>query len=148
MLAIAISTILAAAVFGRGRQAEKEKDANNPAYAAQRRAIYEQALNSKDPVKLRAMAKIFREQGHIPEANMLDKRVALAESPREAILERRRIFKKAMECEDPEKVLNIAFAFETIGATGASDDLYRRVEQLNHQKRVAAEGVATEEAAQ
>ena len=92
---------------------------------AKRRAVYEAALNSKDPVKLKKMAEVFRSQGCTVEADMLDKRVALTMASPEIKAQRREAFRKGMRSTDPSKVRVLAMAFDDLGATGAAADLIR-----------------------
>ncbi len=111
--------------------------------AAERRAIYETALNSKDPVALRKLAAGFREQKCEVEADLLEKRAAICELPRETTLARRDVFRKLMDCKDPEKVRNAALVFEEQGCTGAAADLNRYATGLEDAQKLEAEGMGT-----
>ena len=139
MTTIGIGALIASAVL------KKKDKVMDPKVAADRRAIYEATLNSKDPIKLRKMAAVFRQQGCTVEADMLDKRVALAEATPEVKKERREAFRKGMRSQDPLKVRALADAFDEIGATGAAADLHRYASGLEDALRAEAEGVTRHE---
>lgn len=93
--------------------------------AAQRRMIYAASLDCKDPDALRKVAAAFRAEGCDAEADMLDKRVAIYEVPKELQIARRESFRKLMRCTDPTVVRNAAVTFEQMGCTGAAANLNR-----------------------
>ncbi len=121
LLPIAILSLVGAAGVV---QAKRSKKITDPRILAERKVIYETALNTvKDPAKLRAMADAYRKEGMTAEANMLLKRAALQELPQETKDARRDVFRKAMASTDPQKILQVAEAFESQGATGAAENL-------------------------
>jgi len=109
--------------------------------AAKRRAIYEAALNSKDPVALRKLSAGFREQKCNVEADMLEKRAVICELPREVTLARREVFRKLMRSTNPAVIRNAANVFEGEGCTGAAADLNRYASGLEDAKKLEAEGI-------
>lgn len=133
--AIISSIGIAAAVFGK--DPPKPVD---PVTAASRRAIYEAALNSKDPIALRKVAAAFREQGCIVEADMLDKRIAICEQPDDLRRARREAFRKLMCCTDPKQVRSAAITFADMGCTGAAANLNRYAQGLEDAAKGASNG--------
>lgn len=96
-----------------------------------RELIYNRAINNlQDPEKLRKLAEGFKSQGLKPQAEMLEKRAALRDLPREVKKERRTVFKKLMLCEDPKKILEAADVFDSQGATGSALALRERAAHL------------------
>ncbi len=127
LVPVGMALLAGAAAVVKGR---RDKAETSPAVIAQRKVIYETAIGAvdsntaiKDPEKLRALAKAFRGEGAIAEADMLDKRAALRELPPEIVEARRVAFRKLMECTDPGRVLAAAAVFENEGATGAAENL-------------------------
>lgn len=97
----------------------------------ERQVIFETALNEvKEPVKLRALAKAFREQGLTKEADILEKRAALRDLPSDVKEARRDAYRKGMESRDPIAIDNLAAAFDKEGATGASAALRKQAEAV------------------
>lgn len=87
----------------------------------ERQVIYERALlNLKEPEKLRTLAEAFEKQGLAAQADMLFKRAALRELPKEVKESRKKIFKDAMKSKDPAVIRKIAGAFSQQGAVGAA----------------------------
>ncbi len=96
-----------------------------------RELIYNRAINNlQDPEKLRKLAAGFKEQGLKPQAEMLEKRAALRDLPRDLKKERRAVFKKLMLSEDPKKILEAAAVFDDQGATGSALALRERAAHL------------------
>lgn len=89
-----------------------------------RKMAYESAMQScRDPQKLRALAATFRDQGLKPQAEMLEKRAALRETPKEIAQARKLVFQAALNSKDPAAVLKVAEAHEKVGALGAAQKL-------------------------
>ncbi len=122
LVEIGLGALLAAAYW---KKTKSDRAANiSPAILANREAIYDTAINSlKDASKLRELATAFRIQGMAVQADMLEKRAALAEASPEVKEQRRIIFRKAMESRDKAAVLEVARAFDNMGATGAAANL-------------------------
>ena len=117
----------------------------DPQVAAERRVIYEATLNCRDPEKIKKMSAVFRAEGCTVEADMLDKRVALCETPPEVVKQRREVYRKLMACTDPRKVREGVEAFEAIGATGAAATLARYAAGLEDAAQIEAEGLHDEQ---
>ena len=113
--------------------------------AAERRVVYEAALACKDTSKLKAISKVFRDEGCIVEADMLDKRVALREAPADIKAQRKEALRKGLACQDPSKVRELADAFDEIGTTGASAILNRYATGLENVQHMDAEGMTNGE---
>ena len=91
---------------------------------AERAQIYEAALVSlKDPGRLRSLASAFEAEGLTSQAKLLRQRADLNEAPPEKKLERRELYRKAMRSKNPQAVLQMAAAFDEVGATGAAFNL-------------------------
>ena len=121
LVPIAILGLITAAGVAQSRRSKAPVDA---ATLAQRQSVYETAINTvKDPTKLRALAAAFRDEGMVPEADMLEKRAVLQELPPEVKAARRDALRKAMASTDPVKVLAMADAFDSQGCTGAAENL-------------------------
>lgn len=90
----------------------------------ERQIIYQTALASvKDPEELDTLSATFQAQGLYPQAELLKKRANLRRLPEDIKKERTQIFREAMNCKDPVKVMNLADAFEKEGATGVANRL-------------------------
>lgn len=113
------------ALGGAAWYAHTRRDkAVTPQVAAERQAVFQSALdNVKDPIKLREIAKTFREQGLNAEADLLEKRAALRELPQDVKDGRREAFKKGMASSNPTEIRALANLFEQEGATGAAKAL-------------------------
>lgn len=107
--------------------------------AAQRRVIYEAALNSKDPVALRELSAAFRKEGCNIEADQLDKIVARCELPLDVKMARRDVFRKLMACTNPVQVREAAIVFDQNGCQGAAADLNRYAQGLEDAEAAAAQ---------
>jgi len=90
----------------------------------ERQHFYEVAIKEvSDPEKLRAFAKVFRDEGLSMHAEMLEKRAELRAMPDAKRHERRKIFKRAMKSTNATAIRTLANAFEKEGCTGAAKDL-------------------------
>jgi hypothetical protein len=97
----------------------------------ERLQIYEAALiNLKDPNKLRALSNVYRAEGLISQAEMLEKRANLKElSPEEKAKNAAR-FKEGMASKDPKFVEQVAKEHDERGATSAAFNLRKYAEGL------------------
>jgi len=102
----------------------KNRNSSKGKMTPERVIVYETALSKlKDAPKLRQLADAFEAEGLRPQAEVLRKRAALREKPREVQLARRATFKKAMASTNADAVQSVANAFRQDGATGAADAL-------------------------
>jgi hypothetical protein len=99
-----------------------------------RQSILDTALTSKDvePAQLRALAKVFADNGLPLQADLLEKRAKLRELPPDVKEARKAAFRAAMESTNPAAIRFVADAFETEGATGAAAALRKRAFDLEH----------------
>lgn len=112
--------------------AQSKRQKNAQPMTAEKRFIYESAINSTlTPEQYRALAKGFRTEGFKVEADMLEKRAALREAPKELAAERRDIYRRAMNSVNVPGILKVADAFDSIGATGAAASLRERVAAIH-----------------
>lgn len=130
-----LPVIIAAAtgVAGLATWAWKKKKGthNYGVLTPDRELIYNRALNNlNDPVKLRKLAAGFKEQGLKPQAEMLEKRAALRELPRDVKEKRRDVFKKLMQSSDVKKIAEAADLYDKDGATGSASKLRERIAML------------------
>lgn len=96
----------------------------NEGMTPERAVIYDTALKTvKDPDKLRALAKGFREAGLIPQAELLEKRALLRELPPDTKAARKEAFKTGMSSTNAPAIEKLADSFEGEGCTGAADAL-------------------------
>lgn len=99
-----------------------------------RRQIYESALVTlKQPEKLRALAAAFEGEGLIAEADLLKKRAAIKELPKNKREERRAIFRKAIQSSNIPAIRAVADEFRAAGCTGAAANLYQHADSLVEQ---------------
>ncbi len=113
---------------GLGVWAYKKK---RPGMTPQRKAIYEAALRSlKDPIKLRGLADQFEKEGLKKEADLLRKRAALAELPKDQKIARKNAFRKGLLTADPKKAEHLANLFNQQGATGSAAKLFAHASAL------------------
>lgn len=104
--------------------AKSKRENAPPSVVAERKKIFETALNSKlEASQLKELAAAFHKVGMKAEGSLLEKRAALREAPESVTAERREIFKRAMKQRDPKVVLETAEAFDELGATGAAANL-------------------------
>ncbi len=121
VLPIIILGLAGASAVAQSRRAKK---AINPQTLAERRVVYETALNTvKDPVKLRQLAAVYHKEGLMTEADMLSKRAALQELPEDVKEARREVFRKAMASTNVDAILILARAYDGEGCTGAAQNL-------------------------
>jgi len=143
LLPIAIAALAAGAYTAKSK---REKAAVSPQTMAERAVIYETALNHcKDSDKLRQMATVFRDQGHVAEADMLIKRALLREAPPEVQAARKEAFKKGLSSTDPAAVRALANAFDGQGATGAAGELREHARALEVSSLVPADSTTQAE---
>ena len=120
-LPIAVLSMVGAAGVAQTVRSKRKSSAQT---AAERKVIYETALNSvKDSEKLRKLAAVFRKEGLPAEADMLEKRAALQDLPADVKQARRDAFRKGMTSTDVPKIMALADAFHAEGATGAAENL-------------------------
>ena len=124
LVELSIFAALAAGALWKRSAQDRAKANMHPSIMANREAIFDTAINSvKDPSKLRELATAFRVQGMTVQADMLEKRAALAAAPAEVKEARRAVFRKAMASRDKAAVIQAANAFDEMGATGAAANL-------------------------
>lgn len=130
LLPLGIMVLTGGAFWASGNR-DQLKGKNTP----HRQHVFETALNEvKEPEKLRALAKAFRDQGLNAQADLLEKRARLRELPADVKAERREAFRKGMNSKDANAVLTLAEAFDREGATGAANALRNYASQLNAEK--------------
>jgi hypothetical protein len=105
-----------------------------------RQSILDTALTSKDidSDKLRALAKVFADNGLPLQAELLEKRAKLRELPSDVKEARKAAFRAAMESTNPAGIRVVADAFDAEGATGAAAALRTRAFDLEHPGVAAA----------
>jgi hypothetical protein len=97
----------------------------------QRRAVFEGALVTlKDPTKLRELADVYTKEGLTSEADILRKRAAIRELPKAIKLQRKAVFKKAINSKNPDAIRDVAAAFAGEGCFGAARDLNAHADSL------------------
>ncbi len=130
---------LPAAIFGlAGLVAIKKAPVVPPQVLAERRMIYEIALQCKDPVKLRNLSVAFASQGHKAEAVMLEKRAVLRELPQAVQEQRRESYRKGLASTNASGVRNLAAAFEHMGCSGAAARLREHAAALDAATQAAS----------
>lgn len=138
LLPIGILMLSGGALIAANKRDAATKSEMTPA----RQHLFETALNEvKEPEKLRALAKAFRDQGLTVPADLLEKRAKLRELPPNIKAERRDVFRKGMSSKDPNAVRRLAEAFDREGATGAANALRKYADQLDAEKSKEAETV-------
>ena len=133
LIPLAIGSLAAAAfAANKARESKKVMSAQT---AAERMVIYDTALNTcKDSAKLRTLALAFEKAGQKPEATMLRKRADLMDAPKELKQARRESLAKGLASTNKAGVLNLANAYEEIGATAAAAKLRAHAETLDVSK--------------
>jgi hypothetical protein len=133
-------------------QHTRTKKAADPRTLAERMVIYKTAIGAddpstalKDPNKLRSLANSFRSEGMSAEADMLEKRAALQERPTEVKEAHKEAFRQGMASTDPDKVIALAEAFDSMGCTGAAGNLRKYASGLTT-ATVATEEIVNEQA--
>ena len=135
MLPLVVIGVLATASLYKNRRKVKGS------MTAQRQVIYDAALTSeKDPANLRILAKAFRAEGLIPQAELLEKRAALRELPPEIQAARRQIVRDALTSDNPVFVAQMAGEFDAVGASGAAHALYQHASGLRAKMQAAMNG--------
>jgi hypothetical protein len=102
----------------------------------ERKKLYESALKGQlKPEALRELAGGFEQEGLTNEAEMLRKRAALKEIPKDQKKARNQAFRTAIGSDDPEGIEELASAFEEQGATGAAARLKERAAALRQSEK-------------
>ena len=97
----------------------------------EREKIFMSAMASmKDTAELRGLADKYQQMGLPHEAEMLRKRAALRDLPKEVADKRREGFKKAMSSTNKEALAAFAGALEAEGAIGAAEKVRQRIASL------------------
>jgi hypothetical protein len=99
----------------------------------ERQVVLDTALTStKDPDKLRTLAKVFRDQGLDAQATLLELRAKLRELPPDVQEGRKDAFRAGMASTNANGVRALADTFEREGATGAAAALRLHAFELDH----------------
>jgi hypothetical protein len=99
----------------------------------ERQVVLDTALSStKEPDKLRALAKVFRDEGLALQADLLEQRAKLRELPADVKEGRREAFRAGMSSQNAGAVRALADEFEKEGATGAAAALRTYAFSLDH----------------
>lgn len=99
----------------------------------ERQSILDTALSSTaEPDKLRALAKVFRDEGLPLQADLLEKRAALRELPPDVKEGRKAAFRAGMASKNADAIRALANEFEKEGATGAAAALRTQAFNLEH----------------
>lgn len=115
------------------------RSSNKKGMTEERKKVYLSAMeNLTDPEKLREFAAEFDKGGCQIEANLLRKRAALREMPKEKKEEYRAIYERAMTSDvdskgnpvDPRVIDKLALAFESLTASGSARNLRKRAKEL------------------
>lgn len=113
------------------KKATSEKGPGKGVLTAERQTAYETAIKEcTDAGKLRTLAQVFRDQGLSVQADMLEKRAALRDMPKEVKEARRKVYKKAMASTNPDAIRNLAIAYEREGCYGAAANLRKYAASL------------------
>jgi hypothetical protein len=105
---------------------------------AERSHLFQSALNSAvlTPPQLETLATAFQAQGLSAEATLLRKRAKLRGLSPEEKRVRGDIFRKALNCKDPDVVDRLAAVYEAQGATGSAKRLRMLAISLRTVKQV------------
>jgi hypothetical protein len=115
-------------VVNKARVAKTEV---TPQVAAERAIVFDTAINScQDTAKLKELADVFEKVGCKPEATALRLRAALRDAPPELKQQRREALNKGLASTNKAGILNLANAFESIGATVAAAKLREHASTL------------------
>src|SRR5579872_1560188 len=109
---------------------------NKKGLSDERKKVYEAALeNLTDTAKLRKLADMFDRENLKTEASMLRRRADYRDMPKDKKEAYRAVYEKAMTSEKvtPEKLEELALAFERITATGSGRNLRKRAKELRQQ---------------
>lgn len=124
-LAVVLGTVTLYRVYRRPRRV---------GMTGKRMQIYQSALVTlKEPEKLRALAAAYEGEGLIAEADLLKKRAAIKELPKNKREERRAIFRRAIESSNIPAIRAVADEFRAAGCTGAAANLYAHADSLVEQ---------------
>jgi len=97
----------------------------------EREKVFVSAMASmKDTAQLRGLADKYQQMGLPHEAEMLRKRAALRDLPKEIADKRHEAFKKAMSSTNKEALAAFAGALESEGAIGAAEKVRQRIASL------------------
>ena len=114
-----------------GGVAHASGDPGKGVMTPRRKLIYARAMETiKDPAELRKLADAYAGEGLGLEATMLRKRAALRELPDDTKEKRRAAFRKAMACDKPEVIAEVAQAFHDEGAIDAAKTLRDHAEAV------------------
>ena len=95
-----------------------------PAMTPERKKIFEQAMKTlNEPDKLRKLADEFEKQGLKGQAAELRKRAAIFAASPAVKEQRRQVFKKAMNSNNPTAIKTVAAAFHKVGHYEAAQKL-------------------------
>jgi hypothetical protein len=107
-------------LLGSGVLFFRKKSKMTPA----RQIVFDTAMkDEKDPAKLTALAAEFQKEGLGVQADLLTKRAALRNLPKEVKEARKQAFKSAMSSKDKNAILGLAAAYEKETAFGAAQKL-------------------------
>jgi hypothetical protein len=119
------------ALVGGGIAHASGKDSGGGTMTARRKVIYTKAMESvQDSTELRKLADAFAGEGLREEATMLRKRADLRSLPEDRREKRRIFFRKAMACDNPAIILEVAEAFQREGAYDAAKSLKEHAEAV------------------
>jgi len=128
--AIVPAAVAAIAALAGGAWYKKRKTLHGK-MTPDREKLFQQALReTKDPLKLKALAKEFRSHGLNAPAEMLEKRAALKELPTEIKDKRNAVVTRTLALKDPKIVKTIAASFEGEGCVGLAQKLREYADSL------------------
>jgi hypothetical protein len=108
LVPIAIGAVVSAAAW--------KKFKKPPAMTDARKKIFEQAMKTlNDPAKLKTLATEFEKEGLKFQGSELRKRAAIFAAPPEVKAQRKAVFKKAMDSNNPTAIKKVAAAFHKVG---------------------------------
>lgn len=106
-------------------------DGQRGVMTARRRIIYQRAMERvSNPADLHKVADAFAGEGLHVEAAALRQRAKLRAEPKETQEKRRAYFRKAMCSDNPDKIREIAKAFEMVAASDAAKTLYEHADAV------------------
>ena len=136
LIPIVVGSLAATAAW----KVHKRSNAMTP----ERQKLFDAAIQSlPDPEKLRKLAEAFQAEGLSKQADLLRKRAALRELPKETQEARKQVFIKTMSITDPEKVEQAATVFHGEGCIGAAAVLNLYAEGLRSTDPAQVEAIAT-----
>lgn len=135
LIPIVIGSLAVTAAY----KVHKRSDAMTP----ERQKLFDAAIQSlPDPDKLRQLAGAFKDQGLFKQADLLEKRAALRELPKETQDARKQVFRKAMSLTDPNMVEQAATVFHGEGCIGAASCLNLYAQGLRATDPTQVEAIA------